>query len=311
MCASGNTIRRKVLEDVSHVDHLSAIENLSDYLTLLNLLFHSISKVLVEECGLTTLQYRMLLRLLAAEGKTLRTTDLAENLYVGVSTVSAAVPKLVEEGFVCRAENPDDMRVVSLSLVPRGVDKIKHADFSVGSFLRGYWKNLTSEQLKAGLASCANAVRLHGAERVDGGDFRYDTAFFDAIMISRTLTSARLSCYGLKTQELRILVALRILGPNTTASQVAKYLLLNSSDVTMPLKTLEAKGLIEKKRNDENRRAKILSLTPEGQKKVEEMLPISHDALLETCHSDERAVEIHLSAARNVVAKVRGSALFV
>lgn len=302
--------RRKRLEDRSDVEHFAAIEGLSDYLTLMNLLFHSISQVLSERCGLTTLQYRMLLRLLAAGGRPIRTTDLADNLYVGISTVSAAVPRLVEAGFVRRMEDPDDMRVVSLSLEARGLDEIERADFCVGSFLQGYWRNLTSEQLEAGLASSADAARLHGTERFEDGDFRYDTAFFDAIMISRTLTAARLAGFGLKTQELRVLLALRILGANTTASQVATYLFLKSSDVTAPLKALEARGLIEKERNSENRRAKMLSLTRQGWEKVEEMLPITHDALLETCHSDERAVEIHLGAAQSVVAKERGSALF-
>lgn len=302
--------RRKMLEEPANPDHLRAVEGLSDYLTLMNLLFHSISHVLAEQCGLTTLQYRMLLRLLAADGRAIRTTDLAENLYVGSSTVSAAVPRLVDDGFVCRLEDPNDMRVVSLSLEKPGVECIKRADFCVGSFLRSYWKNLTSEQLEAGLASSADAVKLHRSERFENGDFRYDTAFFDTIMISRTLTAAKLAEYDLKTQEMRILLALRILGEQTTASQVAKYLFLKSSDVTSPLKALESKGLILKERNSENRRAKLLSLTQKGRTEVEKMAPITLDALLETCHSDELAAEIHLDAARSVVAKERGSVIF-
>ena len=302
--------RRKLLENRSDAEHFAAIEGLSDYLTLMNLLFHSISQVLSEKCGITTLQYRMLLRLLAAEGEPTRTSDLADNLYVGISTVSAAMPRLVDDGFVRRVEDPDDMRVVSLSLEPRGLEEIERADFCVGSFLQGYWRNLTSEQLEAGLASSANAAKLHGAARFENGSFRYDTAFFDAVMISRTLTAARLADEGLKTQELRVLLALRILGANTTPSQVAKYLFLKSSDVTAPIKSLEVKGFIEKERNNENRRAKMLSLTQAGWEKIEEMLPITLDTLLETCHSDEDAVELHLSAAQGVVARERGSALF-
>lgn len=301
---------RKALLDASSPDHEFAVEGLSDYLAVMSLLFKSISQVLSDECRLTTLQYRMLLRLLATNGKPMRTTDLAENLYVGASTVSAAVPKLVEDGLVRRLEDPDDMRVVSLVLEPAGFDEIERADRCVGEFLREYWKNLTAEQLKAGIASSVDAVRLHGAERIENGRARHDTAFFDTIMISRTLTTQRLSEAGLRTQEMRILLALRILGLRITATQLARHLFLKSSDMTAPLKILELKGYIMRERDDDNRRIKLVSLTPEGREKVEKLLPITWDALLETCHSNERAVQIHLSAARDVIARERAATFF-
>lgn len=301
---------RKILVDPSSPDHEFAVEGLFDYLTVMHLLFKSISQVLSDTCGLTTLQYRMLLRLLAMNGKPMRTTDLAENLCVGASTVSAAVPKLVEEGLVRRLEDPDDMRVVSLVLEPAGFSVIERADVCVGEFLQEYWKNLTPKQLEAGLASSVHAVRLHGAERIENGSARHDTAFFDTIMISRTLTAQRLGDAGIRTQEMRILLASRILGPHITATQLARYLFLKSSDMTAPLKILELKGYIARERNGENRRIKLVSLTPEGRKMVEKLLPITWDALLETCHSNEKAVQIHLSAARDVIARERTATFF-
>lgn len=301
---------RKKLANRSDPEHLAATEELSNYLTLMNLLFRSISQVLSKERGLTTLQYRMLLRLLGAPDHMMRATDLAGILHVGLSTVSAAVPKLVEEGLVGRAEDPNDMRVVSLHLNQAGFAAIEKADLCVGEFLQRYWKNLTAEQLEAAFASSVDAVVMHGAKRMENGYFRLDTAFFDAIMLSRTLTAERLCELGFKTNEVRILVALLILGPQTTASRVANYLFLRSCDVTAPIKALEARGLVSKKRSDENRRIKVLSLTTEGRRKTEELLPLTHDALLETCHSDENAVRVHLSAARDVVERERGTALF-
>lgn len=301
---------RQRLVDRSDPAHVLAIEELSNYLTVMNLLFRSISQVLADQCGLTTLQYRMLLRLLGSPQHAMHSTDLAAILHVGLSTVSAAVPKLVEEGLVSREEDPDDMRVVSLRLNEAGLSAIEQADLCVGEFLQRYWKNLTAEQLEAALASSVDAVVLHDAKRLENGRFRLDTAFFDTIMLSRTLTAARLGELGFKTNEVRILVAMRILEPRTTASRIASYLFLRNSDVTAPLKALEAKGLISKERSDENRRVKVLSLTAKGRAKVEELLPLTHDALLETCRSDERAVRIHLSAACDVVERERGAALF-
>ena len=129
-------------------------------------------------------------------------------------------------------------------------------------------------------------------------------------MISRTLTAQRLRELGLKTSELRVLLALYLLGPNVTASRVADYLFLKSSDITAPMKTLESQGLISKERSTENRRTKLLQLTQKGRDRTEGLLLPTHDALLETCHSDEEAVRIHLSAAQGVVTRERSMRLF-
>lgn len=311
MTAMQTGIHRRKLEDRSDPDHFVAIENLSDYLTVMNLLSKSISQVLADHCSLTTLQYRILLRLLSAPEHILRITDLATVLYVGTSTVSAAIPKLVEEHLVSRIEDPRDMRVVSLSLTSSGFEEIERADRHVGEFLQSYWRNLTREQLEAAFASSTNAVMLHDARRIENGRFRLDTAFFDTVMISRSLTSVKLAQSAMKTSEFRVLLAVRILGPDVAASQVAKYLFLKSSDVTAPIKALVNAGLIAKERNHDNRRTKSLSLTAYGWEHLEELLPEVYDALLETCHSDDEAVLVHLSAARDVVSRERGAAVFV
>ena len=80
--------------------------------------------------------------------------------------------------------------------------------------------------------------------------------------------------------------------------------------MTTPIKTLETKGLITKERSADNRRTKPLALTDAGLEKTEGLLPYVYDALVETCHSDEAAVQVHLSAAQNVVSRERGTALF-
>lgn len=310
MIAIGLDQERRKLEDVNRPQHAAAVEGLSDYLTIMNLLYKSISRILESDCSLTTLQYRTLLRLLSAPQQTMRSTDLAANLRVGVSTVSAAVPHLVDNGLVTRTEDPDDMRVVSLALTRKGSSAIERADYHVGRFLQNYWRNLTPEQLEAAWASSTNAVTLHDAKRIENGKFRLDTAFFDTIMISRTLTAQRLRELGLKTSELRILLALYLLGPNVTASRVADYLFLKSSDITAPMKTLESQGHISKERSAENRRTKLLKLTQKGRDRTEELLLPTYDALLETCHSDEEAVRMHLSAAQGVITRERSMTLF-
>lgn len=303
----GIASRRARLADASAPGHQRAVEDISNYLSLMHLLSRSIDQVLAENCGLTALQYRILLRLLGSADRPMCAAELASNLSVGLSTVSASVSKLVEGGLVRRVEAPHDMRILNLVLTKAGLFAIERADEHVGRFLESYWRCLTREQLEAAIASCLSAACIHGVSRIENGHHRLDTAFFDAIMISRTLTAHRLSACGFKTAEFRVLVDLYALGAGATCSQVARRLFLNSSDVTAPIGRLEADGLLAKNRSAENRRAKQVTLTHAGARKTVELLPVVFDALLETCHSNEEAIKVHLEAANHAVRSERAS----
>ncbi|WP_165054183.1 MULTISPECIES: MarR family winged helix-turn-helix transcriptional regulator [unclassified Adlercreutzia] len=299
--------RRASLANAASPQHRETVEDTADYLTLMHLLSRSIDQVLVESCALTTLQYRILLRLLGAGERRLRVSDLSDNLSVGLSTVSAAVAKLADERLVRRVEAPSDMRVFELELTAGGLHAIERADARVGEFLEAYWRCLTREQLEAAIVSSLSAVCIHGVQRIENGHHRLDTAFFDTVMISRTLTARKLATCGLRTAEFRILVDLYLADAPATCSQVARRLFLNSSDVTSPIKHLEASGFLTKLRSADNRRAKHLALTPAGRQKATDLLPLVFDALLETCHSNEEAVGVHLRAARQVVEAERAT----
>ncbi|MDO4290030.1 MAG: MarR family transcriptional regulator [Eggerthellaceae bacterium] len=299
--------RRAHLADPSAPDHREAVENIANYLSLVHLLSRSIDKMLAEGCALSTLQYRILLRLLSAGERHVCASDLAANLHVGLSTVSAAMQKLVEAGKVDRAGASDDMRVFELELTSRGRAAIREADEQVGKFLEAYWHRLTREQLETAIASSLSAAALHDAERVENGRLRLDTAFFDAVMTSRTLTACKLATLGFKTVEFRILVDLYLRDEEVACSQVARHLFLSSGDVTSPIKRLESTELLTKRCDASNRRMKKVALTQAGRTSTVELLPQVFDALLETCHSDEAAIRIHLEAARHVIAQERAS----
>lgn len=156
-----------------------------------------------------------------------------------------------------------------------------------------------------------NAVTLHNVRRIEEGKVRLDTAFFDTVMISRTLTAQRLGEHGLRTSEFRVLLALYLLGPSATASHIADYLFLKSSDVTTPIKALEAKGLITKERSADNRRTKPLALTDAGLEKTEGAgSPTSTTRWSRPATATKPPCRFTWSAAQNVVSRERGTALF-
>lgn len=281
---------------------------MSDYLTMMDVLAKSVAHSLSASCGITPLQYRIMLRLL--DGDAVRTSALAQALGVGLSTVSAAVAKLAEAGFVARHEDAHDMRTIDLALSRRGRALVHEADAAVVSVMASYWRSLTREQLAAALESSMAAVQRHSSPRMEDGKQRLDTALVDTVMISRSLTARALQAHGLAPNDFRALLALRVLGGQGTASAIAEFLFLNASDITSCLKNLEALGLITRERSAENRRVRIIQLTDQGARRLVELMPVVFDALHETCHSNDDLIQVHISAARDLVARRRQASAF-
>ena len=261
---------------------------MSDYLAMMDILAKSVAHSLAEECAITPLQYRIMLRLL--DGDATRTTALSQCLGVGLSTVSTAVAKLADAGFVTRHEDVRDMRTIDLAATDRGRALVQRADDAVVAVMAGYWRSLTREQLAAALESSLAAVQRHSAPRMEDGRQRLDTALVDTVMISRTLTTKALQAHGLTTADFRVLLALRVLGDQSTATTIAEFLFLNASDLTSCLKSLEATGLLTRERSAENRRVRTIRLTEKGQGRLVALMPVVFDALHETCHSNEELI---------------------
>lgn len=297
------TLYRSHVADCEQPGNSFAFDFMADYLTMMAILERSIAQQLNESCGLTPLQYRILLRLL--DQGAMQTTALAHSLSVGLSTVSMAVAKLADGGLVSRHEDLNDMRTVELRLTRKGRTIVKRADDDVMAMMGDYWRSLTPEQLQAALASSAAAVERHSTPRMEGGHQRMDTALVDTVIISRTLTGKALQAEGLTVNDFRTLLALRIQGGCSTATEIAHFLFLNSSDITPCLKVLESRGFITRHRSSKNRRVRTIELTAEGRQRTSELMPVVFDALHETCHSNDELIRIHISAARDLVARKR------
>lgn len=278
-------------------------EFMADYLTMMAMLERAIARTLAESCAVTPLQYRALLRLQAEEPQ--QVSALARQLSTGLSTMSSAASGLAKTGLISRSESPDDMRTVELRLTDKGRAACAAADDEVVSMMSEHWQSLSREQLKAALTSSVAAVERHSAPRFENGRIRLDTALVDTVFISRSLTAKALQARGLTINDFRVALALRLHEGRSTATETARFLFLNTCDITPCLKHLEAAGLITRERSEENRRIRLISLTEHGTKLVAELMPVVFDALHDTCHSDDELIAVHISAARSLVARRR------
>lgn len=297
------TLYRKHVVDCDLPENAFTFDFMSDYLTMMDTLSKSMSRELDAACALTPLQYRILIRIAADEG--VHAKDLADALDVRVSTISTAVNRLASRTLIERREDAKDMRIVRLGITACGTETLARADRTVKQLTTEYWASLSAEQLDAATRSSISAVRRHSAPRFENGSQRLDTALLETVMISRSLTTRCLQEHGLAVNDYRVLLALKIMGGACAASDIARFLFLSSCDITASLKNLEAMRCITRQRCEENRRIRMVELTPTGDARTIELLPLVFDALLETCHSDDELIRVHISSARDLVARKR------
>lgn len=296
------TLYREHIEACGKPENAFTFDFMCDYLTMMDTLAKSMTRTLEEVCSLTLLQYRILIRLL---DRPYRTSELADILQVRTSTISTAIAKLASRRLITRQEDPSDMRVVDLEISRAGRTMIARADEALESVISTYWNSLSQEQLRAAMESSISAVERHSIPRFDEGTLRIDTALLETVAISRSLTSHCLEREGLTTNDYRIMLALKVMGSSCCGADIAKFLFLNSCDITSSLKNLEALRYITRKRDQRNRRMRPITLTPLGETRTSELLPPVFDALHETCHSNDELIRIHISSARDLVARKR------
>lgn len=105
--------------------------------------------------------------------------------------------------------------------------------------------------------------------------------------------------YGLNEGELNVLAALRRAGePNAlTPTDLYKGLLLSSGAMTNRIDRLEERGLVERVRDDEDRRRILVVLTPEGRSVIDEAMDAHVEMLrgtMDVLDDDERETLVAL-----------------
>ncbi|UNX56480.1 MarR family transcriptional regulator [Georgenia sp. TF02-10] len=82
---------------------------------------------LVESAGLSMSEYEVLVRLSEAEGRTMRMSELAEDLVHSRSRLTHTVRRMEAEGLVARSACASDRRGINATLTPAGFERLAAA----------------------------------------------------------------------------------------------------------------------------------------------------------------------------------------
>ncbi|MFC1413612.1 MarR family winged helix-turn-helix transcriptional regulator [Streptacidiphilus sp. N1-12] len=97
------------------------------FLAASNLVARRLEQQLKDEAGLSHTQYEVLVQLSAAEGGSLRMTELADLLVTSKSGLTYQVTQLERAGLVTRRSCPSDVRGVFAQLTEHGMDVLRRA----------------------------------------------------------------------------------------------------------------------------------------------------------------------------------------
>lgn len=97
-------------------------------------------------------------------------TFLADFLFVGKSSITAIVNRLVERNWIERARDEEDRRVVYLTLTESGRSVLQEAELSMQSVVASYLTHFDEGEVEHFITLYEKMARLmqeHGGERVN------------------------------------------------------------------------------------------------------------------------------------------------
>lgn len=198
------------------------------------------------------------------DGRVLSQQDLARATGVSRTTIAATVRALAAAGLVERVRNPEDRRAFSLSRTSAGDEVVRD------------WVSRASSQeaeLSAGLTA-AECDELAGLLRAVVGDELADDVLPElqrsvSFLVGRAHTALHRDFGGALEPlgvEPRLFGALNILaatGP-ITQSELSRWTGVSGPTVVQMVDDLERRGLLERRRSPQDRRAHLLHLLPEA-----------------------------------------------
>jgi len=199
-----------------------------------------------------------------AEAGPLSQQRLAERLRVNRTLMVAVADELERRGYVERERDPADRRAYALHITPEG----EAARVALGAVLRQAEATMTT-RLGPGererLNALLRALVTHRGERPVPTALADRTGFLISVahLSTRERTNELLRPHGIVVRDVGLMSLLAAHGPSSQQA-LARRLSVSATMITQIVDEAEARGLVQRNRNPDDRRSYLVSLTPAG-----------------------------------------------
>jgi DNA-binding MarR family transcriptional regulator len=192
---------------------------------------------------------------------------LAERLHVNRTLMVAVADALERRGLVERRRDPADRRSYALHVTAAGATELERLHGAVERADRRMTERLTETERE----------RMHqllrGLLGIEPDDVPEPLADRTGFLLSRAHFSSRdranelLRPHGIVVRHFGLMSLLDAHGPSSQQA-LARRLSVSPTMITQIVDEVEALGLAERRRNPDDRRSYLVSLTPEGRRKL-------------------------------------------
>lgn len=288
-----------------------ANEGHDNWITVTILLAKRAGYIVTERAGISLSQYRLLLRLLAANNANGQTAKaLSEELGLSPSSVTSALNDLESLGAAQRREDGRDRRVVRVSITDSGADLIAKVDPALCQLAHEFWSVYDDNELAMTKRDSASTVleRRLGYMKIDG--ISVENAYIDSSLVTLASLNAHMRRANISLNEYRVLHLLSRYEQGLRVKDLSRRLLLRSNEVCVAASKLEEHGRLERVKLPSDRRATCFTITERGTEKLGKMTPAIIDSLQnDITELSENAFDLYDSIANKILAQYRQSHL--
>ena len=287
-----------------------ANEGHDNWITVTILLARQAGELVTEYAGISLTQYRLLLRLLAADGGAHTAKALSEALGLSPSSVTSALNDLEALGAIERSEDASDRRVVHVSITPAGSELIANVDPVLCQLAHEFWSVYNENELAMTKRDSASTVleRRLDYMKIDG--ISVEHAYIDSSLVTLSSLTTHMRRANISLNEYRILHLLSRNSQGMRVKELSRQLLLRSNEVCVATSKLVSHGRLERLKLPHDRRATCFKITELGVSKLEKMTPASIDSLQnDITELSENAFDVYDSIANKILSSYRSSHL--
>jgi DNA-binding MarR family transcriptional regulator len=195
---------------------------------------------------------------------------LAERLRVNRTLMVGVADELEREGFVERRRDPLDRRSYALHITPAGAVALERHAADAARADAALTERLDDAE-RARLNALLLALVTHDPERLVPEPLADRTGFLISVahLTTRDRANDLLRPHGIVVRDVGLMSIIDAHGPSSQQA-LARRLSVSPTMITQIVDEAEARGLVARRRNPDDRRSYLVSLTPAGERKLAE-----------------------------------------